>query len=130
MNSPSTPNSSSDSEGSNVTNSYKINVQNGNSKSISSESNSKSKSSKHTKNSPSEVQLLDKEAGECKPPTKQQTLINQMKRKATILPMQFGADAKTPEGFSLQKFIEENQKKMEEKQMMLEGRQYLIFFRN
>ena len=65
--------------------------------------------------------MLGEDIEDTVPPVKSRTFANPMRRKATILPMHASAETRTPEGFSLQRFIEENQKKMEEKQMMLEG---------
>lgn len=96
------------------------------------ESMNQPKYSFHRKNNPSEAQLLDKEDIQFDhAPLKSKTLMNAVRRKATILPMYVpSSETRTPEGFSLQKFIEENQKKMEEKQLKIEGKKSILFFRN
>ena len=63
--------------------------------------------------------------GTTSPPVKSKTFAAVARRRATIMPTAFNSvDSKTPEGFSLKKFIEDNQKKMQEKQMKIEGKKF------
>ena len=61
--------------------------------------------------------------GSTSPPIKSKTFAAAARRRATILPTSFlSIDTKNPEGFNLQKFIEEQQKKMQEKTLRMEGK--------
>ena len=65
------------------------------------------------------------EMGTTSPPIKSKTFAAIARKRTAIMPTNFNSvDTKTPEGFSLKKFIEDNQKKMQEKQMKIEGKKF------
>lgn len=79
----------------------------------------------HTKNNPSDAQLLEANALTISPPKPPDSKRSTLRRKKSILPMNYGDKgmiAQTTEGFSLQKFMEKNQQKHNEVTQKIEGK--------
>ncbi|CAI2362152.1 unnamed protein product [Moneuplotes crassus] len=82
-----------------------------------------SKSLGHTKNVPSDTNLLQSRQEES-PARRRRCPSPNFRRKGTILPMKFGDSTTTPptpQGFSLKKFMEENEKKNHEASQKIEA---------